>query len=198
MSGMQINYHKSEFISVNIENEDVVNRWAEIFGCPVGAFLVKYLGIPLHYTKLSREDLQPHVNKIIKRIIGCRGKLLSRADRIILIETCLASIPMYLLSFFKFPRWATDMINYHMANCFWDDYEGHRKLHLTNFHLICMEKEFGGLGIPDLRDLNLCLLGSWVKRFISDEGKLWRSIVGRKYYREDNIFYSESSQASPF
>jgi hypothetical protein len=43
-----------------------------------------------------------------------------------------------------------------------------------------MKKEFGGLGIPDLRDLNLRLLGSWVKRFIADEGKLWRGIVGEK------------------
>jgi hypothetical protein len=33
-------------------------------------------------------------------------------------------------------------------------------------------KKYGGLGIPDLKDLNLCLLGSWVKRFIKDEGKL--------------------------
>jgi hypothetical protein len=38
-------------------------------------------------------------------------------------------------------------------------------------------KEFGGLGIPNLKDPNLCLLGSWVKRFIQNEGKLWRSIV---------------------
>jgi hypothetical protein len=86
MSGMRINYHKSELIPVNIENGDVVNRWAEIFGCPVGAFPVKYLGIPLHYTKLSREDLWPLVDKIIKRIAGWRGKLLSRAGRIILIK----------------------------------------------------------------------------------------------------------------
>jgi hypothetical protein len=32
-----------------------------------------------------------------------------------------------------------------MANCLWDDYEGHRKLHLANWHLICMNKEHGGL-----------------------------------------------------
>jgi hypothetical protein len=54
-----------------------------------------------------------------------------------------------------------------------------------------MRKEFGGLGIPNLKDLKLCFLRSWVKRFISDEGKLWRSIMGRKYCREDNIFYSD-------
>jgi hypothetical protein len=61
-----------------------------------------------------------------------------------------------------------------------------------------MKKEFGGLEIPDLRDLNLCLLGSWVKIFIVDEGKLWRGIVGRKYCRGDNIFYSNDRQTSTF
>jgi hypothetical protein len=41
-----------------------------------------------------------------------------------------------------------------------------------------MKKEYGGLGVPN--HLNLCLLGSWVKRFIKDEKKLWRGIVERK------------------
>jgi hypothetical protein len=71
---------------------------------PVGNFPIKYLGIPLHYQKLRREDLQPLIDKIIKMIAGWRGKLLTRAGRIILIQTCLASIPIYLLSFFKFPQ----------------------------------------------------------------------------------------------
>jgi hypothetical protein len=144
------------------------------------------------------EDLQPLVGKIIKRILGWRRKLVSRARRIALIKTCLANIPVYLLSFFKFPRWAIDLINSHMANCFWDDYEGHRKLHLANWHLTYMKKGFGGIEIPHLRDLNLYLLGSWVKRFIADEGKLWRGIMGRKYYKGDNIFYSDDRQTSTF
>jgi hypothetical protein len=49
----------------------------------------------------------------------------------ILIKTCIASISIYLLSLFKFPRWVVDLINSHMANYFWDDYEGHKKLHLA-------------------------------------------------------------------
>jgi hypothetical protein len=155
LSGMRVNYHKSELVPINYEKEDEIQECAEVFGCPVGDFPIKYLGIPLHYLKLRREDLQPLVDKIIKRIAGWRGKLLTHAGRLILIKTCLASIPVYLLSFFRFPKWATDLINSHMANCFWDDYEGHRKLHLANWHLICMKKSFGGLGIPELRDLNL-------------------------------------------
>jgi hypothetical protein len=83
------------------------------------------------------------------------GKLLNHARKLILIRTCLVSILVYLLSFLKFPRWATDLINSHMAKCFWDDYEGHRKLHLANWHLICMKKDYDGLGVPELKDLNL-------------------------------------------
>jgi hypothetical protein len=169
-----------------------------VFGCPVGTFPIKYLGIPLHYNKLRREDLQPLVDTIIKRIAGWRGRLLTQAGRLILIKSCLASIPVYLLSFFKFPRWAIDFINSHMANCFWDDYVGHRKLHLANWHLICMKKKYGGLGVPDLKDLNLFLLGSWIKRYIRNEGRLWRTIIDRKYCSQGNVLHSNGSCASPF
>jgi hypothetical protein len=101
MSGMKINFHKSELVPINIESEEVVNNWSKVFGCHVGAFPIKYLGIPLYYNKLSRDDLQPLVDKIIKRIARWRGKLLTKAGRIILIKTCLASILVYLLSFFQ-------------------------------------------------------------------------------------------------
>jgi hypothetical protein len=172
ISSMRVNYHKSVLVSINVGEVDEVQQYADIFDCSVGKLPIKYLGIPLHFSKLRREDLQPLIDKMIERIVGWRGKLLTQAGRLILIKTCLSSIPVYLLSFFKFPRWAIDLINSHMANCFWGDYEGHRKLHLAHWHLICMKKKYGGLGVPNLNDLNLCLLGSWVKRFISDENKV--------------------------
>jgi hypothetical protein len=93
MSGMRVNYHKSEIVPVIIEQREEIESFAMIFGCHVGEFPIKYLGIPLHHNKLRREDLQP-VDKIIKRIVGWRGKLLTQARRIILIKTCLASIPI--------------------------------------------------------------------------------------------------------
>jgi hypothetical protein len=40
--------------------------------------------------------------------------------------------------------------------------------HLANWPSVCLKKEFGGLGIPDLRDLNLCLLCSWIKKYYND------------------------------
>lgn len=92
--------------------------------------------------------------------------MLSYNGRIILIKSHLASIPIYLLSFFKFPKWAIDLINSQMTNCLWNNL-GHGKIHLANWQLVCMRQEFGCLGIPNLHDLNICLLGSWVKRYIN-------------------------------
>ena len=198
MSGMRINYHKSEIIPMNVSEQEK-RGMVETLGCPEGTFPINYLGIPLHYQKLTREDLQPLVDKILKRISGWRGKLLSHAGRIVLIKTCLASIPIYLMSFFKFPKWALKLINTHMANCLWNDYEGHGRIHLANWQLVSMKKEAGGLGIPDLRDLNLALLGSWVKRFIRDEGKLWHSVIRKKYMRNaPNIFCVPTTHSSTF
>lgn len=74
--GMSANFHKSELVSMNLE-PDEAHRLANIFSCPLGSFPLKYLEVPLHFESLCREDVQPLVDKILKRIARWRGKLLS-------------------------------------------------------------------------------------------------------------------------
>jgi hypothetical protein len=136
--------------------------------------------IHLHYDKLRREDIQPLVDKILKRVASWRGKLLSHAARLNLDKSCLASIPVYLLSFIKFPKWAIKLLNSHLANCPWNDSEDNHKYHLANWECVSMLKNFGGLGVLNIRDLNICLLGSWITRYQMDEGKLWKEILDHK------------------
>jgi hypothetical protein len=61
LPGMKINYHKSDLSPVNLD-EDESHRYAQIFCCKLGSFPFKYLGVPLHYDELRREDIQPIVN----------------------------------------------------------------------------------------------------------------------------------------
>jgi hypothetical protein len=159
ISGMRINFHKSELVPLNLD-PDETHDIAHIFSCPVGTFPIRYLGVPLHFKKLRREDIQPLVDKILQKISGWRGKLLSHAARVTLIQTCFTSIPVYLLSFIKLPKWAVKTIASQMANCLWIDSEDKHKWHLANWESIRMCKEYGGVGIPNLRDLNIYLLGS--------------------------------------
>lgn len=91
------------------------------------------------------------------------------------------------------------MINTQMAHCLWNDFEGPRKLHLANWPLVCMKKKIGGLGVPNLQDVNLCLLASWIKRYLAGEGKCWRTIVDNKYNTQSpSIFSSNTVGVSKF
>ena len=128
----------------------------------------------LHFSKLRREDIHPVVDKLINRVAGWRGKLLSNAGKLTLLKSYLASIPIYLLSVIKFPKWAIETINSQMGNFLWNDSEGNHKYHLANRLSVAQKKEFGGWGILDLHTLNLCLLASWINRYHLNENTLWR------------------------
>jgi hypothetical protein len=54
------------------------------------------------------------------------------------------------------------------------------------------------LGIPDLRELNMCLLASWIQRYYDSEFKLWREIIDCKYSIEPNVLCCVNRNASPF
>jgi len=129
--GMRVNFHKSELITLNIEDEET-HRDAHTFNYPIGSFPLKCLGVPLDHSKLTRADLQPLVDKFFKRIASWRGKLLSLVARALLIKTCLASIPIYHLSFFKFPKCAIKILNSQMSNSLWNDLDGAHKYQLAN------------------------------------------------------------------
>jgi hypothetical protein len=90
----------------------------------------------LHFSKLRKEDLQPVIDKIIKRIAGWKGRLLSYVGRLTLLKACLASIPIYLMSIIKFPKWAINMINSHMARFLWNNSEDKHKYHLAYWQLV--------------------------------------------------------------
>jgi hypothetical protein len=171
LSRIRINYHKSELIPINLSSEQIFVA-AQIFGCPVGSFPINYLVIPLHHDKLRREDIQPLIDNILKKVASWRGKLLSHVAKVTLIQSFLASVPVYLLSFIKFPKWAIKTLNSHFPTAFGVYTKGKHKYHLANWESVAMRKEFGDLGIPNLKDLNIFLLASWVKKYQADRGKL--------------------------
>jgi len=67
LSGMKINFEKSNVLMLGLD-EERCNHFASLFCCPVDCFPFTYLGVPLHHAKLRRIDIQPVVDKVIKRI----------------------------------------------------------------------------------------------------------------------------------
>jgi hypothetical protein len=116
-----------------------------------------------------------------------------------MIKSCLASIPVYLLSFIKFFKWAIRLIESQMAHCLWNNDSNCHRYHLASWKHVTMKQEYGGLGVLDLRELNLCLLGSWVRRYTQDSGKIWKMLVDYKYnIKNHNLFTYRETGVSNF
>jgi hypothetical protein len=103
ISGMRINFHKCDLVPVNVLEDDA-QVIAQSLSCKMGDFPLQYIGVPLHHSKLKKEDIQHVVDKILKRDAGWRGKLLNHVAKLQLVRSVLASIPIYLLSVIKFTK----------------------------------------------------------------------------------------------
>jgi hypothetical protein len=60
------------------------------------------------------------------------------------------------------------------------------------------KKEYGGLGIPELQNMNMCLLASWISRYHLSDNPMWK-IVDYKYrLASPNLFCCPDLGVSPF
>jgi hypothetical protein len=57
-----------------------------------------------------------------------------------------------------------------------------KKYHLVKWDTVCTEKNKGGLGILNLRWINISLLTKWLWKLEREEG-LWQTIVRKKYMK---------------
>jgi hypothetical protein len=68
LSGLKINFHKSEiFCFGDARNSE--NIYSQLFGCQVGTYPFKYLGIPMHYKKLNNIDWKSIEQRIEKNVV---------------------------------------------------------------------------------------------------------------------------------
>jgi len=73
------------------------------------------------------------------------------------------------------------------------------KYHLSNWQSLAQKKDFGGWDIPDLRNINLCLLASWINRYHLSDHVIWKKIIDHKYnIAKPNIFCCPEVGVSPF
>jgi hypothetical protein len=117
LSGLKINFHKSEIFCFG-KTKDHENDYKQIFGCEVCSLPFKYLGILVHYRKLLNKEWKPCEGRFEEKI-GCwLGKLISYGDRLVLINSVLTSLPMFLLSFFEIPNGVSKRLDFYRCRFF--------------------------------------------------------------------------------
>lgn len=125
--GLKINYHKSELFLYG-QAKECLDKYTQIFGCDVGNLPFKYLGIPIHHKQLNISDCIG-VGERFEKKLGCwQGKFLSIGARVILINSCLSSLPLYMLYFFHASKGVLKKNDFYRSRFLWQEDEGKKKI----------------------------------------------------------------------
>jgi hypothetical protein len=149
LSGLKINFHKSEIFCFGKAKDQEV-FYSQLFGCEIGKYPFRYLGLPMNTRKLNNKDWQTIGNRIEKRLSGWKGKMLTVGGRLVLINSVLSSLPMFMMSFFELSRGVLEKIDYFRSRFYWQNDQHKWKYRLAKWEILCHPKSQGGLGIQNL------------------------------------------------
>jgi hypothetical protein len=126
--------------------------------CQIGYFPIKYLGVPVSPSRLHVIDWRPLLDKNAKRLDIWKGSSMSIAGRSTLIASSLNNAPTYHMSIYLLPKTVIHELDKVRRIFFWQGGNTKRKYHSVRWTIICKNKKKGGLGIKDVRKMNLSLL----------------------------------------
>ncbi|XP_015954715.1 uncharacterized protein LOC107479077 [Arachis duranensis] len=109
MSGLSINFDKSNLIPINCEQE-WVEQVCGLLGSKQAGLPVRYLGILLRANPRLVKTWKPIIDKVEEKLSLWKAKVLNKAGKLVLIKSVLNSLPIYYLSLYKMPKAVADKL----------------------------------------------------------------------------------------
>ena len=198
LSGLKINFHKSSVYTLGC-SVDMNRKCAEMLNCMADSFPLKYLGAYIRPKRLMKSDWQYVIDKVDRRLARWKGNCLSKAGRLVLVNSVLAAIPLYWLSFYSCPGWVVQKIDAVRRNFFWTGTKDTRKVCcLVSWDQVCKSKDQGGLGVINLKNMNSALLCKWLWTMLSDKKVLWKEWILNTCYGGSFDWNADVSHCSVF
>ena len=197
MSGLRINFHKSEVMVLGNPDLDQ-QRIANMLNCKLGTFPFTYLGLPISDRALTAGDWGPLPMKVAKRADPWMGNMMSAPARLTLIDACLSSLPLHAMGVCLLGDGVHGVMNKHRARFFWGDSRTRRRYHWVRWADMCLPKDLGGLGIMDTKRMNKCLMAKWIWKLYAGEQGLWADILRNKYLRDKDLLVESHPYGSQF
>ncbi|GAV93079.1 hypothetical protein CFOL_v3_36457, partial [Cephalotus follicularis] len=137
-----------------------------------GVLPVKYLGLPLITSRLTKRDCIPLIEKILTRVNSWTTKILSYAGRLQLIKSTLASMQIFWCSTFLLPAEVIKECERILRKFLWASSGNSGKRGLVKWTTVCLPRPEGGLGIKSLKTWNQILLLKQIWNILNDHS-LW-------------------------
>jgi hypothetical protein len=169
MSRVKINFDKNEILLIGGDNNLAIS-YTELFNYQFGSFPLHYLGVPISAGRLHVIDWARLEEKSARKLDVWQGSSLSMAGITILINSSLTNSSIYHMTMFLLPKTVIKRMDMGRRKFFWQGSKMKKSYHLVKWDKICRAKKNGGLGIKDLRKLNISLLVKWWWALENEEG----------------------------
>jgi hypothetical protein len=179
-SGLKVNFWKSGLSGVNVSNV-FLEMACSFLNCKRGSIPFKYLGLHIGANPRREVTWEPLLDHLRKRLFSWRNKHISLGGRIVMINAVLNSIPIFYLSYYKMPNKVWKKVVRIQREFLWGGPKGGKRISWVKWSLICMERKHGGLGVRDIRLVNISLLVKWRWRLLLPGRSLWKDVVIAKY-----------------
>jgi hypothetical protein len=115
------------------------------------------------------------------------GGTMSIAGRTTMINSSLTSSFIYHMSMYLMPKTVVEELYKQRRTFFWQRGSTKKKIPFDQgWGIVWKSKKMGGLGIKDIREINISLLCKWWWRLENEKG-LWQDIVRAKYLRTSEV-----------
>ncbi|KAK2406586.1 hypothetical protein QL285_042301 [Trifolium repens] len=180
VSGLKVNFWKSSIMGLNVSQDFM--RLASVFlNCRVGSIPFKYLGLPVGANVRREATWEPLINSLRKRLGGWTNRFVSFGGRITLLNSVLNAIPIFYLSYLKIPIKVWKKIRRIQRDFLWGARGDRKKVNWIKWDVVCQPKRLGGLGVRDIRAVNISLMAKWRWRLLTDDHVLWKEVLRGKY-----------------
>jgi hypothetical protein len=145
MSGLKINFEKSEVLLIGGDN-NLALEYADIFNCQIRLFPLRYLGVPISARRLRVIDWAKLEEKSTKKLQIWQSGSLYIGGRVILINTSLTNSSIYHMSLFLLPKTVVGKKNKGRRRFFWQGSKLKKAYHLVKWDRFYKSKKKRGLG----------------------------------------------------
>ena len=156
--GLKVNQQKTRvFFSQNVHHVRRTEMCTAL-GFPITSDLGKYLGVPLHHKRVTKDSFHYVVDKVKTILSLWKVKTLSSAGRSTLISSVTTAIPGYVMQTSLLPASTCESLDQCNRKFLWGSTKEQMKTPLVAWDSICKPKAQGGLGIRQSHLINQAYL----------------------------------------
>lgn len=195
-AGLRANLQKSQLVLGGC-NSYLQQQALQITGLPEHTFPLKYLGVPITASRLTKLECRSLVEKMTARVQLWSTRNISYAGRARLINNVLFGMFAYWASIFIMPKEILVQLTKLCRNYLWGGSAEYKNAPHVSWQQACKPKKHGGLGLTDLETWNRAKIASAVWAVAEKRDLLWVKWVHERYLKNTNWWeYSPRKDSS--